>query len=494
MRRDKTALCSAEGCWNYGELDRRVNRLANHLRARGIERGDRIAILSENSGFFVELALAAARTGSILATLNWRLSEKEIAYCVNLVSPKLVFASPRYGSKLDAYDGDAVPVVIDDVLRAAIDASGDDEVISAEHPEGGMLIIYTSGTTGFPKAAVISQRAMIARVQLQCFDFGIDPGDTFLSWSPMFHTAAIELAVGTLLIGGKVVVTDGLDFEQMCGLLETDTLSNLIFFPGMADEIIARLEQRRPKVRGLKKFGALPDLFLPAQVARLTELMGTPYANTFGMTECGLAPASGGRIPIGEAPVSVPKVESSFCDVRVVDEDGREMPDGEPGELVIRGPTLFSGYWGDEAATAAAFRGGWYHTGDVFSRNPEGTLNYLGRKKYLIKSGGENIYPAEIERVILMDGDLAEAVVVARQDDLWGEIPVAVVAPKQGEVDFDGIDRRCAELLARYKRPKEIHVVDAAFFPRNNTGKVMRHEVEAWVRTQPRRTRGGNRQ
>lgn len=466
----------------YRELDQNVTRLANYLRSKGVVPGDRIAILSPNSRFYLELALAAARAGCILATLNWRLSQPEIEYCIGLVSPELVFVDGKYADRIiDA----AVPVVpIDSRLSSEISAQSLKADFPSPGPEDGHVIIYTSGTTGFPKAAVISHRAMIARVQVQCIDYGINHEDTFLCWSPMFHTAAMELAVGSLLIGGNVVVRDGLDFEQMCTLLETESISNLIFFPGMADEVIEKLERRRPKVKRLKKFGALADLFVPAKIARLTELLGTPYTNTFGMTECGMPPASAGKIPIGVEPHGIPKLESCFCDVQVVDEAGGELPFGEPGELVVRGPILFSGYWADDAATAEAFRGGWYHTGDMFSRNEDGTLNYLGRRKYLIKSGGENIYPAEIERIILMDGSLADAIVVARKDETWGEVPVAVVAPLHGQVDVDALYARCAAALARYKRPKDVYVVDSAFFPRNNTGKIIRKQVEDWIHTQ----------
>ena len=194
----------------------------------------------------------------------------------------------------------------------------------------------------------------------------------------------------------------------------------------------------------------------------------------------GMAPGCGGRIPVGVAPKTWSKTESNFCLVRLIDEAGRDVADGETGELVMRGPTLFSGYWRNDAATEEAFADGWYRTGDLFRRNADGTLDYIDRRKYLVKSGGENIYPAEIERVVLQDPGVAEALVVRRADAKWGEVPVLVVTADE-DVTEDSLIRRCRENLAGYKCPKGVYFVPAPFWPRNNTGKIVRREVEEWV-------------
>jgi fatty-acyl-CoA synthase len=167
--------------------------------------------------------------------------------------------------------------------------------------------------------------------------------------------------------------------------------------------------------------------------------------------------------------------------LRLVDPDDRDVPDGTPGELLIRGPTLFSGYWNAPDTNARDFRNGWFHLGDVFTRNPDGTLDFVDRVKYLIKSGGENIYPAEIEQVLLRDPRVADAVVVRRTDATWGEVPIAFVARRDAALTEADLVEACRNSLARYKRPKEIRFIAAEDLPRSTTGKIQRHEVEKWL-------------
>ena len=238
------------------------------------------------------------------------------------------------------------------------------------------------------------------------------------------------------------------------------------------------LEQRGTEPVGVRVCGVMPDLVPTADLVRITRLLDAPYANTFGATETGNPPASAGLLPVGRAPDTLDKTPSIHCEIRLVDEHGRDVPDGTPGELWMRGPTLFSGYWNNDEATAAAFEGHWFHMGDVFVRRPDGRLAFVDRVKYLIKSGGENIYPAEIERVLLADARVEEAAVVRRPDERWGEVPVAFVARRDPALSADDLYAVCREQLARYKQPKAIVFVDVADFPRSASGKVVRHELE----------------
>jgi len=221
----------------------------------------------------------------------------------------------------------------------------------------------------------------------------------------------------------------------------------------------------------------------PHQLAEITAALDAPYANTFGATETGLPPGTADLVPVGVAPADLAKRQSSFCEVRLVDADDREVPDGEPGECAIRGPTVFSGYWRAPEVNALDFRGGWFHMGDVFARRPDGRLAFVDRAKYMIKSGGENIYPAEIERVLLADPRVHDAIVVRRPDPRWGEVPVAVVARGDEALTAADLHARCRTALAGYKQPKAIHFVAFERLPRSTTGKIQRHEVEAWLRT-----------
>ena len=172
------------------------------------------------------------------------------------------------------------------------------------------------------------------------------------------------------------------------------------------------------------------------------------------------------------------KRKSGLCDFRLVDPDGEDVADGDPGEAAVRGPTVFSGYWNAEATNARDFKNGWFRMGDLFRRNPDGSYDFVDRAKYMIKSGGENIYPAEIERVLLSDPRVSDAVVVRKRDAKWGEVPVAFVARRDDALSETDIEAVCRKSLAGYKRPKEVHFMRFEDFPRSTTGKILRHEME----------------
>jgi acyl-CoA synthetase (AMP-forming)/AMP-acid ligase II len=290
--------------------------------------------------------------------------------------------------------------------------------------------------------------------------------------------AATDFSLATLMLGGKVTVHDGFDAARLCATLEQEPIGWLVAMPGMIEALIEGLQTHRPAIRSLRMVGAMADLVPLQQIAELTRLIGAPYLNSFGATETGLAPASGVLLPIGVAPASLAKRESGFCRVRLVDADDRDVPPGVPGEMALRGPTLFSGYWNADAVNAHDFRGGWFHMGDMFVRHADGSLDFVDRLKYLIKSGGENIYPAEIERVLLAHAAVRDAAVVRKRDARWGEVPVAFVALHDAACDAPTLLEWCRERLAGYKLPKEIRFVDASALPRSSTGKIQRHEIE----------------
>lgn len=475
------ALEDGKRQWTFQVLNERVNRLAHVLLERGVQHGDRVAILSGNSHAYVELQLAAARIGAMAACLNWRLTPGELSYCIGLVTPKLLLASPRHVQALAAIDYPASGVLVTgEAYEAALAAAPESEPSAQVDAEDGLIILFTSGTTGLPKGAVISHRAMTARMAVYCAEFGVTREDGFLAFSPMFHMGATDFVLGTLMLGGKVIVHDGLDIERVVDVMERNKLSRLPVYPGMMDRLLESLRRRKPDIRGLKLIGSMPDLASPHQIAELTTLVQAPYWNTFGSTETAFA-ASGNVIPVGEVPTHFSKRESAFCELRLVDAEDRDVPDGTPGEMLFRGPTLFSGYWNNDAVNAVEFRGGWFHTGDVFVRHADGSLHFMDRRKYLIKSGGENIYPAEIERVILADPSVSDAVVVRRADARWGEVPVAFVARNTPRLTTEHLFAICRSQLAGYKQPKEIRFVELADFPRATTGKIQRHEVEKWL-------------
>jgi len=464
----------------YGQLDERSRRLATALKARGVKRGDRVAILSENRAEFLELFMGAARIGAIVACQNWRLARPELQHCLSLVEPAFAFVSPRFAEAYGALEaGLPKPVVFGAAYEAMLAEAEPTVTIEPDvDPEDALLILYTSGTTGLPKGAVISHRAEIARNLVMHAEQHILPGDTFAVWSPLFHMGGADYSLAALMSGGKVVVFDGFQKAALVALVGREKLGWLILMPGMTKAFIDEFKRQKVTVQGVKVCGVMADLVPPAEIAEITTLVNAPYMNTFGSTETGNPPASAGVIPVGVAPESLSKIQSAYCEVRLVDPDDKDVPDGAPGELAMRGPTLFSGYWRAEETNAEDFRGGWFHMGDVFQRNPDGTLDFVDRVKYMIKSGGENVYPAEIERVMMQEPRVADVAVVRRPDDKWGEVPVAFVARHDESLDADTLKALCRAELAGYKQPKGIHFIGFDEFPRSTSGKIQRHELE----------------
>jgi acyl-CoA synthetase (AMP-forming)/AMP-acid ligase II len=479
-RRNPAAVAVVDGTreLRYGELATRVLRLAGLLRARGIRHGDRVAVLSENRGEYLEVFLAAAALGATVACLSTRITLPELSHCVALAGPSIALASPKYRALLEQAGAPGRALEMGDDYEAALAASA--ALVDAEHfdPETPLLILYTSGTTGLPKGALISHRAEIVRNLVVRAEFGVTGDEAFVAWSPLNHMGAVDNSLGALMSGGKVIVVDGFDRSRLAEIVRTEFLGWLLLMPGMVGAFSRELERLSVTPRGVKICGVMADLVPPAEIAKVTALLRAPYANTFGATETGCPPCSSNLLTVGVAPVRLSKEQSRFCELKLVDANDEEVPDGAPGELCMRGPTLFSGYFRAPEATLHDFRGGWFHMGDVFVRNADRTLDFVDRVKYLIKSGGENIYPAEIERVLLGDPRVTDAAVVRKSDAKWGEVPVAFVSVRDPGVSVEELAARCRAELARYKQPKEIHFIAFEDFPRSASGKIQRHELE----------------
>jgi fatty-acyl-CoA synthase len=476
----RRAVVDGDRVLSYAELEARSNRLANDFLAQGLQRGDRVGLLARNRLEYVEIELAAAKAGLILAALNWRLGDRELRHCISLVQPKVVIVQADLAGALDRLDLAPHRRMVlgpdyEDVLAAADPDYPDLDI----DPEDGLVILYTSGTTGLPKGALISHRAMVARAMCGASELQIPIGDNFCAWAPFYHMASTDQALATLLRGGTVHVIDGYEPDLLIDILEREVMRFFILMPGMVGPFAAILEARQVKVKGVGLCGAMADLVPREDIAAATRALNAPYNNTFGATETGLPPATSSLIPIGVAPTNLSKRQSAFCELRLVDPDDNEVPVGTPGEVALRGPTLFSGYWHADETNKQDFRNGWFHMGDVLRRNADGSLDYVDRVKYMIKSGGENIYPAEIEQVMLADARVHEAVVVRRGDRKWGEVPVAFVVMADPSLTADDLMERCRENLSSYKRPKDIIFLAEDELPRSTTGKVQRHELEA---------------
>ena len=482
---DRTAVVDDRRILTYRQLGDRVQRTAELLLEAGLNHGDRVAILSENRAEYMELILAAAQLGVIAACQNWRLGTRELTHCLQLVEPGLVVVSGRFRDNLSATDLSDLPTLcLDEDWQQRLDRAaspGPGIKVEPVEPEDPLLILYTSGTTGLPKGAVLSHRAELARSAVFGSEYALKLVDTYAAWAPFYHMAATEPALSVLLGGGQLIVVDGFDPDRLAEIIRDEPLGWLLLLPGMLEPLIETLRRRKIRPRSIVQCGAMPDLIPAHQIAEITKLLDAPFVNTFASTECGLPPASAGLIPVGQTPTRLSKLQSAFCAIRLVDQNDEEVPTGVPGEVLVSGPTLFSGYWQADGPDTRDFHEGWFHTGDVLRRNPDGTLDFVDRAKYLIKSGGENIYPAEIEHVLLGDPRVAAAVVVRRLDPHWGEVPVAVVSRTSKELAAEDLFSLCERELSSYKKPREIHFVPLDALPRSTTGKIQRGEVEGWV-------------
>ncbi|HWK13058.1 MAG TPA: AMP-binding protein [Rhizobiaceae bacterium] len=464
---------------SYYELNERVNRLVQVMVRRGVVRGDCVAVLSENRSEYVETMFAAAKLGVLVACLNWRLADGELAQCCMLADPRLVFHSERLAattSRLGLEGG----IAFGDEYERALAGAEDSEPPDVADAEDGLIIIYTSGTTGLPKGAVISQRAEIMRAMLGRIEpVPVAAEDGFIAWSPMFHVSGTDHVIAALLRGGKVTVMDGFDGDRLIDIAAREKIAHMTVLPGVVDRVIAALVASGRRPLSVRSVGVLADLVPPVKIAELTSLVGAPYCNSFGASECGWPPASRAVIPVGEVPKSLSKLQSSYGMIRLVDEDDNDVPVGVPGEICYRGPTLFSGYLRAPDANREALRGGWFHLGDVLRRNEDGTLDFVDRRKYLIKSGGENIYPAEIEKVLIALPGVAEAVVVRKADDRWGEVPVAFIAlGANGRLTAEEAVAACRSRIASYKVPKEVRFIAETELRRSTSGKIIRRDLE----------------
>ncbi len=481
---DRVAVTSdqpGEEPWTYRELGERTDRLAAGLHASGLRRGDRLAVLSETRPEYVELYIAAARLGVALITLNVRLHPDELAVIVTSAAPAALVTSGGLAPNAEAIR-DRAPSV---TAWYSLDATpGFDPLPRSEgpapepatQPDDLHVVLYTSGTTGPPKGAMITQQAAAIRGLRLAQWFGLTPDDGFIGWTPMFHCAGDESLYGTLLTGGRFACLRRADPTTILDLIERDRLSWTLLLPGVITDVLAE----PVGTRNLESFRFAIGYanMMPTVVEQLTTKYGIAFCDAFGQTETSYVLAHGFSGP-GTTP-HLRKTQTPLVDVRIVDPDMTEVPDGTPGECVVRGPGLMAGYLDDPKATDEAFHGGWLHTGDVLRRNEDGTLSFVDRVKYLIKTGGENVYPAEVEGAISGHPGVQEVAAYGVPDERWGEtVKVAVVRAPGSDISADEIVERCRERLAGFKCPRYVAFLDAADIPRSTTGKLQRHVLAA---------------
>jgi fatty-acyl-CoA synthase len=493
MQPDATALRFLGHTTTWGELDQRVTALAGALSRRRVGFGDRVLILMLNRTEFIESFLAANKLGAIAVPVNFRMTPPEIAFLVGDCQARVVITEAVLAKVATAVRG------IDPTLETVIVAGGgtDDEVIgyddliaepgAAPQPvdvpnDSPALIMYTSGTTGRPKGAVLTHTNLAGQAMTNLFTIGADINrDTGFVGVPLFHIAGIGNTITSLQLGLPTVIypLGAFDPGALLDVLEAEQVTSMFLVPAQWQAVVAeqRANPRKLQLRVLS-WGAAPAS--DALLRDMSETFpGTQIYAAFGQTEmspvtCMLLAQDAIR-KLGSVGKVIPTVAA-----RVVDEEMNDVPVGQVGEIVYRAPTLMAGYWKNPRATAEAFAGGWFHSGDLVRQDEEGYVWVVDRKKDMIISGGENIYCAEVENALAGHPAIVEVAVIGRPDEKWGEIPVAVVAlgaVSDNSIDLGDLDQFLTERLARYKHPKALEIVDA--LPRNPAGKVMKTELRA---------------
>lgn len=460
---DKPAIIHEGGSLTYGALARRIARATAALAAAGVGRGDRVAQLGLNSPDTLVLLFACARLGAILVTLNWRLTPAELGLIVADCTPKLGWIEPEFDAALPG-------------LPRLASLDGDGPAPDAARDDDGVLLVYTSGTTGRPKGALLTQRALTWNAINGLHANDLTAADRVLTALPMFHVGGLNIQTTPALFAGATVILERrFTPEGFCAALAAHRPSLTLLVPAVMQALLRHPGFATADLSCLRLIMTGSSTVPPALIEPF-HARGVPVGQVYGSTETGPTAiclrADRAMAKVGSCGAPAPHVAA-----RVVDDQGRDLADGVAGEILIRGPNVMAGYWNDPAATAAALEGGWYRTGDVGHRDADGCYWIDDRKKDVVISGGENIYPAELEAVLADCPDIVEATVVGRADARWGEVPVAVVVSAMAEAD---ILRLFEGRLARYKHPRAVMFVER--LPRNVMGKVLKHEVRAWLR------------
>jgi acyl-CoA synthetase (AMP-forming)/AMP-acid ligase II len=484
---DRIAIASETGTLTYAELRDRAWRLANALSGLGLRRGSRIAMLCETRPEYIETYAACAALGITVVALNIRLHPEELLHCLATGQPSLLIASgtlaPAVASLRDRTPFlkhwialDATAGFLD--YEALLTAASAEPPPQIAEPEDIHNVLFTSGTTGRPKGAMISQRAAAIRGLRLAQWFGLTENDGFIGWLPLFHCGGDESLYATLVTGGIYATFRKADAETMFRLIERHRLSWTLLLPGVLTDFMNHPRRGNYDLSSFR-FAIGYANMMPDIIAQLTAACNIDFYDAFGQSEVSYLLAHRVSHP-GERP-SLRKQPAPLLDVRIVDDAMNEMPVGQPGECVVRGPSVMSGYLADPKANEEVFAGGWLHTGDLLQREADGTLTYVDRKKYLIKTGGENVYPAEVEQVLARHPAVQEACVLGIPDSYWGETIKAVVVLRQNQqAGAADIVAWCREHLASYKRPRLIEFVAPEQLPRSTTGKLQRHELAKW--------------
>jgi fatty-acyl-CoA synthase len=470
MSPDRVAVIHGDDSWTYRHLHERATRAAHVLTGLGVSRGDRVAYLGPNEPAFLETLFGAGLVGAIFVPLNTRLAPQELAYILADSGTSVLVHAPTHASHADALRED-VPHVLDreSYERLVAEASTDplDEPVA---PDDVAMIMYTSGTTGRPKGAALSHANIHWNSVNLLIDVDLAGDEVTLVNAPMFHVAALNQTVlPTLLKGGTVVLDAQFDPVRTLAAIAKHRVTYLFGVPAMFQAVAATPEWRTADLSSVRTMicGGAP---VPEKVITTYQERGLVFLQGYGLTESSpsglfLRAAESHRVGSAGTPCF-------FTDVRVVDRDGNDVAPGEPGEVILHGPNVMTGYWGKPDATAAVLsKDGWLRTGDIAVVDEDGFLYIRDRIKDMIISGGENIYPAEVEDVLHQHPAVGDCAVIGVPDEKWGEVGRAIVVARDTVTEEELLTFLNGR-IARYKIPKSVVFADT--LPRTASGKLLK--------------------
>ncbi|MBR0959912.1 class I adenylate-forming enzyme family protein [Bradyrhizobium japonicum] len=477
---DKTAIGFEGKRLSYAAFAARIEQTATALkRALGVGRGDRVAILSLNRPDYLVLLYACARLGAMLVPLNWRLAVAEQLFILGDAGAKVLVLEQAFSGVLDEL-GQSAPgtsvvgldftpprgTTFDDLLSRS-QGSGRNPHTDLSCP---LLIVYTSGTTGRPKGAVLRQEALFWNGVMSQHMHNMTSDDHVLTVLPFFHVGGLNIqTTPALQLGATVTVHARFTPDAALAAIERERPTLTVMVPAILQAVSEHPAWTTADLSSLRAV-ATGSTIVPPHLIERCVARDVPVLQVYGSTEtCPIAVYT--RLGGDLSRAGSTGLAGLCCEAKVIDQAGDELPAGTPGEIVVRGPNVFFEYWGNEAATRDALHDGWYRTGDIGLCDADGYFWVRDRKKNMIISGGENVYPAEVERVLLEHPDVSECAVIGRPDPRWDEVPIAYVIARSGcRLEADELRAHLQAQLARYKVPREI--VFVTDLPRTALGKV----------------------
>ena len=486
---DKAAIRFPGRDASYAALAALVEQLAAALAASGVKRGDCVAYLGFNSPEMLALLFASARLGALFMPLNWRLAAPEHRQMLEDCPPALLFVEPQYVAQTDAFRSTLGATTLvsfgpagtgwipwPEFCARAQGPAPRDAQSGADTP---LLICYTSGSTGKPKGVLLTQRALECNAANSADMHELTADDVILTTLPLFHVGGLNnQTTPALQAGCTVVLHPKFDPDATFDAIEQDGITLTVLVPAQLDMMMAHRRWASADFSGLRMI-TTGSTIVPRHVIHAVHDKGVPLVQVYGSTE---------TCPIAvylKADEAMRKVGSTgrvglHCQLRLVDRNALDVKPGETGEILIKGDNVMSGYWHAPQATATVLDDGWFRSGDMGHLDEDGFLYVDGRSKEMIISGGENIYPAEIENLLIESPDIAEASVIGKPDARWGEIVVAVVVPRADcQITGEQVLKLLEGRIARFKHPKEVVLVKA--LPKTALGKIRKEDVRQMV-------------